>query len=212
MPTGKASVDRGRPADARMKVAVPVVNGWLCCRAYMLQAAAVVATGGLHARGTSMHRAMRARQFSPAHHSDPRLLPRVTALVTTCSSSAELTCAGASVDGWRARGMEIRTVPLLRLRGAGRQDGGSRKGGKGGASTKDKQRGPKGKVLGAGGDVAESGPQSFQRLLDEQRGRGDGLADRGAGFDGARGFRGKRARDTAAANAPQEGGHSNEVS
>ena len=108
--------------------------------------------------------------------------------------------------------MEIRTVPLLRLRGSGRQVGGSRKGGKGGASTEDRQRGPAGKVSGAGGDVAGSGPQRFQRLLDEQRGRGDGLADRAVGFDGARGFRGKRARDAAAANAPQEGGHSNEVS
>jgi len=212
MTCSPASAGRGRPEEIRVKVSVTGESGRLCCRASILKAAVVVATGGLHARCTSLHLAMRARRFSPAHHSDPRFLPRVTALMTTCSSSAEFTCAGASVDCWRAMGMEICTVPLLRLRGAGRQVAGSRKRGKGGASTDDRQQGPAGKVLGAGGDVAGSGPQSFQRLLDEQRGRGDGLADRGAGFDGARGFRGKRARDAAAANAPQEGGHSNEVS
>ena len=212
MTCSPASAGRGRPEEIRVKVSVTGESGRLCCRASMLQAAVVVATGGLHACCTSLQRAMRARRFSPAHHSDPRLLPRVTALVTTCSSSAQLKCAGARVDGWRAMVMQIRTVPLLRLRGAGRQVGGSRKGGKGGASTEDRQRGPAGKVSGAGGDVAGSGPQRFQRLLDEQRGRGDGLADRAVGFDGARGFRGKRARDAAADNAPQEGVHSNEVS
>ena len=88
----------------------------------------------------------------------------VCRLVATCCCSAEIQCASADFDGCRGRGrMTIRTVPLLRLRGAGRQV--SRKGGKGGEGTDDGQRGRAGAsktvmAHSSGGDEEVSFSQS----------------------------------------------------
>ena len=140
--------------------------------------------------------------------------PRATALVAACGSSAALPCAGEGMGGCRARAsVPLSALPLLRLRGAGRQAGRGSKGGAGGRGIGgvERDRAKRGAGAGGRGSAPASQPPSFQRLLDEQRGRGDGLAGGADAFDGARGFRGKRARDAMAANEPPEGGHSDEV-
>ena len=200
----------GRRGQALALWAAVVATGWPACAVngctwQRLHAAPRHA----HSPGPSAPPARRPpRPFPP-----PRP-PRATALVAACGSSAALPCAGEGMGGCRARpSVPLSALPLLRLRGAGRQAGRGSKGGAGGRGIGgvERDRAKRGAGAGGRGSAPASQPPSFQRLLDEQRGRGDGPAGSADAFDGARGFRGKRARDAMAANEPQEGGHSDEV-